>query len=476
MKRSFIVAVLMVTTIIMMSTAAYAALAPHNFACGDCHGKFVGANTLTKATSACVSCHSSVGAASRMPINPGDMSNYFGSAPGQPTTGSGSTHAFGVDYPYSPASGALEPSNTAMNGPLYDSTYIANTVICIRCHNVKTATTNNIQGVDKPLLRVTNLDDAMCRDCHRTRDTATHTTGSHPVNYRAYSTVYKSNTTAFRRVPLSPNVNNPTANPGNYLSPRGKNGKIECSTCHAPHYADSSSATFDNRSTANGSAVDDPAKGLKGSLQNSKGQLLRTDPVGSSANAINICSSCHKETKNLNHNAKGQNVQCDHCHGAHVDFTGDANPNPNIYLVRRDFSNMSAGKKLGANVKVLFRANTSAFMRADGKGICQICHTPTPGVAIHDQQDTRRADCLTCHKHSNGFSAESCDSCHGQPPVAGKAAAGYALDEAFTPHATHADKSYYKYACKNCHYDGTRADSHNTLSKTGKSDRSHVVL
>src|SRR6185369_3778418 len=248
---------------------------------------------------------------------------------------------------------------------------------------------------------------------------------------------------------------------GNYF----KSGKVVCSTCHAPHYADSSSATLDNRSTANGSAVDDPAKGLKGTMQNSKGQLLRTDPVGATANAINICSSCHKETKNLNHNAKGQNVQCDHCHGAHVDYTPGDTSAKNLYLVRRDFSNISISTgKLAAGKKAIYNTATSLrFMRNDGNGICQVCHTPTPGVAIHDQLDTRKTDCLACHTHANGFTAVTCDGCHGQPPVQGKAAPGYtALDEAFTPHATHADKSYYNYACKNCHYSGTRADSHRT--------------
>jgi predicted CxxxxCH...CXXCH cytochrome family protein len=483
MKRSFIVAVLTVTMIIMMSAAGYALTAPHNLSCNDCHGKFVGAGLATpvSATSSCVGCHSSMGEASRMPVNPGDMANYFGSASGQPSTGSRSTHTWlaqivtgpveggtvKTNPPVHPAAFVQEPINLGLNTGYQGSMDFQNTVYCVRCHNAKGT---NI-GVLKPFLRVTNANDAICRDCHRLRETTTHLTGSHPINYRVYSTVYKSNTTAYRKVPLSANVNNPTANPGKYLS----SGKVVCSTCHAPHYADSSSATLGNRSTANGFAVDDPAKGLKGALQNSKGLLLRTDPIGLTPNAINLCSSCHKETKNLNHNGKGQNVQCDHCHGAHVDFTGD-NSAPNINLVRRDFSNMSAGKKLGANVKVLFRANTTAFLRADGKGICQICHTPTSatsGVAMHDQPNTRRSDCLGCHKHSDGFSKSGCDSCHGQPPVQGKAAAGYTTDkypdEAFTPHATHADVAYYEYGCKNCHYDGTKAGSHNTTPATFQS-------
>lgn len=470
MNRSFIVAVLTVTMIIMMSTAGYAVVAPHNFACDNCHGKHLGEATINPsyANNGCIGCHSTMGEASRMPIDADAMSNYFGSAAGQPQTGSRSTHTWGAATPYNSASFVQEPLATGLNTG-FSGSNLRNTVLCIRCHNAKSDTNTQV-GISKPFLRVTNANDALCLDCHRSRQTTSHTTGSHPVAYRAYSTVYKSNTTAFRKTPLSPNTNNKTAMLGNYLS----SGKIVCSTCHAPHYADSNSATLDNRSTANGFAQDDPAKGIKGQMQNSKGQLLRTDPIGSSAAAINVCSSCHKETKNQNHNANGQNIQCDHCHGAHVDFTGDASL-PNLYLVRRDFSNMSTAKiKLGAGVKVIYNSATSLrFQRSDAKGICQICHTPTPGVAIHDLGDTRKEDCIACHKHENGFSASNCTSCHGQPPMTsyvggpkGKASQDYSLDESFTAHATHADPAYYNYACKNCHYEGTRADSHNTPAKT----------
>lgn len=475
MKRSFVEAVLTVMIIIMMSTAGHAAFAvPHNFQCDNCHGKFSG-DSLIKPNNSCLTCHSALGEASRKPVETDAMSNYFGSDSNQPVTGSRSTHTWGAysaaGHPYNPRAMVHEPTNTALNTG-YNSFNLRGKSTCFRCHNSK-ATTNATMGVDKPFLRATNVNDALCLDCHRVRNTNTQATGSHPVAYRAYSTVYKSNTSAYRKTPLSGNIYNPTANPGNYLS----GGKIVCSTCHAPHYADSSSATLGNRSTANGFAQDDIAKGLKGQLQNSKGQLLRNDPIGASAAAINACSSCHKETANLNHNAKGQNVQCGHCHGAHVDYTGDGSA-PNLKLVRRDFSNISTnGIKLGANVKVIYNTATSLrFKRADGNGICQICHTPTPGVAIHDLDDTRADDCISCHKHSNGFSAADCTSCHGQPPITslvggpnGKASASYSLDESLSPHATHADPAYYHYACKNCHYEGTRQDSHNTSTPSFQS-------
>lgn len=492
MNRSFIVAVLTVTMIIMMSASSFALTAPHNLNCDDCHGKFVGSDRAISATNSCLTCHTPQGEASRMSIQAEDMSNFFGSyTTKQPKAGSRSSHTWRAVSPSGPAGNSskskVEDSTNGLLAYGYNNAVpgngvpLSNTTLCIRCHNVK----NNNSGSGKPFLRVPSASDALCYECHNVRKTDTHTTGSHPVAYRAYSTAYKLNTTAFRKTPVSANANNPTANPGNYLS----SGQIVCTTCHAPHYADSSSATLGNRSTANGYAQDDVAKGLKGQLQDSKGQLLRTDAVGATASAINVCSSCHKESANMNHNGKGQNVQCNHCHSAHVDYVGATPPegelSPNLYLVRRDFSNISTnGIKLGANVKVIYNtASSLRFKRADGNGICQICHVPTPGVALHDENDTRKSDCISCHKHSNGFAAVDCSTCHGQPPITnlvggpnGKASAEYTLDESFTAHRTHADKAYYNFACNNCHYNGTPGAYHNTKESLGTASFQNVFV
>lgn len=471
MNRSFIVAVLTVTMIVMMSTASYALRAPHLFSCDSCHSKHLGATPAAPAAinNGCVSCHRSTGEAPNRPYEADAMSNYFGTSTGQPATGSKSTHNWLATAPYDPRAMVREPIATGMDKSVYyTSVVLTGTTSCVRCHEAKN---NNDTVNNKPFLRATNVDDALCYDCHFPRKTSDVATGSHPVSYRSYSAAYKSNTTAFRKVPKNANPNNRTSDLGNYF----KSGKIVCMTCHAPHYADSSSATLDNWSTAAGFGVDDPAKGLKANFQKSNGELLRTDRYGATADSVNICSSCHKESQNLNHNGKGQNIQCDHCHAAHVDYTGDGSA-PNLNLVRRDFSNMTTiNGKLPANTKVIYNSATSLrFMRADSKGICQVCHTPTPGVAIHDLTDTRKEDCIVCHKHSNGFSAANCNSCHGQPPLTnyvggpnGKASQNYAVEESFTPHATHADAAYYKYSCKNCHYDGTPQGSHNTLATTG---------
>jgi len=471
MNRSFIVAVLTVTMLLVMSATVFAITGQHDMACDSCHAKHLGQTALT-ATNGCIACHSVLGEASRMPIDADAMSNYYGTTPNQPVKGSKSTHNYLATTPYNPRSMATDSANVTLNDG-YNTINLAGNVYCVRCHDAKT-NANTVPGSNKPYLRIPNVNDSLCLECHNSRNQASSATGTHPVFSRAYSTAYKLNTTAFRKVPRNANPYNPSSNVANYL----KAGKIACSTCHAPHYADSSSATLDNRSTASGFAQDDPAKGLKGRLQESNGQLLRTDAFGVTADSVNICSSCHKESKNLNHNGMGQNIQCNHCHGAHVDYVGtvpDGELAPNLYLVRRDFSNMSTAKiKLGANKKVIYNTATSLrFARTDNRGICQVCHTPTPGVAIHDVADTRRDNCLECHTHASGFSASACTSCHGQPPMTsytggpnGSASQNYTVDESFTPHATHASTGYYNYACKNCHYDGTKPGYHNTGTGT----------
>lgn len=470
MNRSFILALLTMALIVMMSTAVYAFVAPHNFSCDNCHSKQQ-AQTPMAAVNGCLTCHSVSGQAARMPIERDAMSNVFGSytRSDMPKKGSKSSHSFMVRTPYDVRAMVTDSTNSTLNAGYASpaTNNLAGLMLCIRCHNAKS---NANTGTSKPFLRLASSNDSLCLECHGQRNVTTANTGSHPVFYRAYSTVYKLNTTAFRRVPLNANPYNRTSDLNNYLSA----GKIVCSTCHATHYADSSSSTLDNRSTASGFALDDNAKGLKGRLQDSKGYLLRTDQFGATSASINLCSNCHKETRNLNHNGAGQNIQCEHCHAAHVDYTGDASA-PNLNLVRRDFSNMSTAKvKLGSNVKVIYNSATSLrFARVDNKGICQVCHTPTPGVAIHDVADTHKQDCLACHSHANGFSAASCNTCHGQPPMAsyvggpdGKASQSYTLDESMTPHAIHASTSGYSYGCNNCHYNGTLAGSHNTSTPT----------
>ena len=102
-------------------------------------------------------------------------------------------------------------------------------------------------------------------------------------------------------------------------------------------------------------------------------------------------------------------------------------------------------------------------------GVCQVCHTQTQqfrsdgslsGVGSH--LGNNGANCITCHKHEEGFAA-SCTTCHGFPPIEdvlngsstgqrnglvdSPAPTGSAIAGA---HNTHANTLAYD--CTECHY------------------------
>jgi predicted CxxxxCH...CXXCH cytochrome family protein len=458
MNRSIISAVLSVAMVILMSSAAHALLAPHVYTCDNCHAMQQSA-TILGTVDACLTCHNPTGSAAHMPFESGDMSNRFNSVPNM-AKGTQSSHNWDAVLPFDQRAVVQEP----LNGNLYigyNNVSLAGTVSCERCHNVKSAS-NSTPGVDKPFLRIPNNTDQLCLDCHRDRNKPNSQTGTHPVAYRAYSTVYKGNTSAFRKVPATANPSNYTSKIGNYL----KSGLIVCSTCHAPHYADSSSATFDNRSTAAGYLNYTAAnKKVMNQFAKSSGDLLRTDMYGKNATDVNICSSCHKETAQLPHNKLGQGVQCLHCHGGHVDNALDGLA-PNRFLIER-FINVSTPFGKVVNKKVVFNSATSLkFKAADGTGICQACHAVPTGTnwpSQHAVVNAKDTTCTGCHSHNNGFSAGNCTNCHGQPPVslATTAPGGYTRNEANNPHATHAGKGLnYSFQCRECHYDGISGSNH----------------
>lgn len=256
-----------------------------------------------------------------------------------------------------------------------------------------------------PFLRDLNDNDEMCRDCHKVRDTNSHMTGSHPVNLNY--------TTATSQVKLKPAEYYPTpvnANPANPTSAMKLiNGKVLYSTCHGVHYTDSNSGTIDGSATY-------------GTLSTSKGYLLRTDARGKTADAINICTNCHAGKGA--HNAKNQNIQCNDCHSAHVEY--DPTPNQpadelikNKFLVRR-FMNISTQFGAIRNERTFFRytgATSKEFYigTAGKRGVCQSCHYETVsftkrhyigGLAANGlKADYDTTKCTTCHNHQGSFSA-----------------------------------------------------------------------
>ncbi len=84
-----------------------------------------------------------------------------------------------------PAAGAQPPIHAAMttntNGVGNLRGRSGSELACARCHSP------HLAGAPGAMLRLGKENDQLCRDCHRSRDTQTHKTGSHPigVNYDA---------------------------------------------------------------------------------------------------------------------------------------------------------------------------------------------------------------------------------------------------------------------------------------------------
>lgn len=458
--------VLLVPCLAFALPGAHDPLSGRGYTCNSCHtsGSSVG-NKETGAsnysTNVCFRCHSNSG-----PV-PVKSSNKFGTEDWANPFGTGtlprgsalqSSHKwFGSDTV--PAAGAVAPVDTIANG-LNKNVNFLGTIFCARCHNVHG--TSGGQSLSSPYLRYPNDQDQLCLNCHRPRDTKDHTLGTHPVNisYTSATAKVKVAKGELRATPLV-NAMNPTG------QVKLKNGKVVCTTCHGVHNTDSRSSTFDPFSSNQ----------TFGQLSSSKGYLLRVDARGKTANDVNICTNCH--AGKVAHNGNNQNIQCNDCHGGHVEYDATAPTEmKNVYLVRR-FNTYSASTGGFNKKRVLFRytgaSNREYYNYPAKTGVCQGCHNPTPdhfsgGV---EANGLVRITCSECHKHNDtagSFKAAGCDICHGYPPRAnvlgtsepGSVKTGYApgysafsgyYDESKTPHASHAagGGTNYQFPCMQCH-------------------------
>jgi predicted CxxxxCH...CXXCH cytochrome family protein len=397
---------------------------PHDFSCDTCH---VAHNTLGYSgyNNICMTCHR--GGEPRtgtMSFAPGDAADPFGRYTSQVANRFQISHRWDGDD-INPLAGAVPP----VLGPMTSvRAKTANALACIRCHNPHSQD-------NRPFLRVANDTDQMCLDCHRSRNTSNHASGSHPIGIN-YQQRASANPSGLNAVPINTNPANPTS------AMKFPGGMVLCSSCHGVHATDSNSSTFDGFSSL-------PY------LKYSDGNLLRTDLRAATADGINICTNCH--AGKVAHNGRGQNIQCADCHGAHVD-SGDGST-PNVWLVKRD---MGQGRG-----KALFTSTTvKNYMSADGSGVCQACHAVPTGTGFQFHLTETNATCNNCHAHGTGRSSfsvdtsKACDACHGYPPVAniagpGGYAAGYNsaasfTDESNSGHSSHA-ASPYQNACVNCH-------------------------
>lgn len=142
-------------------------------------------------------------------------------------------------YPYSTAADTTMPDDSAVK---------------VRFGGTPTAGEEWQFYVSYPFLSTTNVGDAMCLDCHADRhQTAENVSGGGSIGVNPVvlgTTVFShpvGETAAFTGAPDADGSNN-DGNPTNDLKPVGSNGnRLGCTTCHAPHNADSNSLTVDVR-------------------------------------------------------------------------------------------------------------------------------------------------------------------------------------------------------------------------------------
>ncbi|MFZ4858142.1 MAG: cytochrome c3 family protein [Desulfuromonadaceae bacterium] len=438
MKKSVAAILVLALYFLILPLNAGAVDAPHlnaaaGYTCATCHTSNLTLGS-TGYNNTCLSCHrpGDPGAGGK-PITLEDAANPFNNHSTNGIIKMQTSHRW--DGPDTvKAAGAQAPLAAAMNrSDLRART--GSELACVRCHDQHTK--GDILAADGTIvtpgkfLRVANDKDQMCLDCHRSRNVQSHLQGSHPVVID-YNSKAAAKPGAFNNPPLNSNSANPTSDLNARLTSTG--GQLLCTTCHGVHFTDSRSSTLDGT-------------GNFTNLSSGDGFVLRTDRrspkvAAGQPDKMNICSNCHASRHN--HNNKGQDVQCNDCHSAHVDYNKDGSTEINAYLIRRNVTN----KATGAAGSIFFTKTGSqrAYKNDQGTGVCQGCHVvPAPGVgnapALHNSNDPNV--CNACHSHNNTTSSFSvaggnCAACHGD--------AGTLVTNAHSMHV-----SGKGYSCDTCH-------------------------
>ncbi|MGD2108964.1 MAG: hypothetical protein PVI86_06185 [Phycisphaerae bacterium] len=327
--------------------------------CAPCHGitgqPGMHGGTIEGQATLCMSCHTAGGRALDFAIYERDMADPYGTN-ANAADGRGRSHAWGVPAVNEDADSIGPAPDGAMASYLDDDGLIK----CSTCHNQH----NTNYGPD--YLRVSNDADAMCKECHAPRNKGLDEGGSHPVGF-AYPAGTDEYPSADALAPL-----------------QLKNANIECSTCHAPHAADS------------GRANDGDGDGML--------LLARNDET--------LCQVCH--TEHMIHDVEGAwQPTCRECHDIHDP------DNPNITLIARQIDG-TAVSFLGSEAAC---AEQGDFVHAacdppGYDGVCEVCHTETDHHRNSPELDHDHnidAMCTDCHLHSLGF-LPTCIACHGEPP------------------------------------------------------------
>jgi predicted CxxxxCH...CXXCH cytochrome family protein len=292
---------------------------------------------------------------------------------------------------------------------------------CGSCHNALSTTANGLIATDAhsqhfastygPKFDATNADS--CAVCHvYTGDTAaTHGDG---------------------RVQLKPGfARTGTCTTCHQQGTTWANARVTCESCHT---------------TTNG-----PLSVIGGVTAADK--TLAASTGHGKAGIGQSCAACHDDSSNHLGVAGGTNrliaaltgatnVECVYCHNdsnkvpnadkritqGHDGFANtcaachDAHGTSNSMMVMANMST-AVGKSSGISY-----SGTDTFITADGKGICQVCHTKTTyfkrGVAVDAKSHQQvGSNCLKCHPHNPGPGKTSflangaCDACHGYPPM-----------------------------------------------------------
>ncbi len=221
--------------LILLATAACATDDPHDSTnviyCEHCH---IAHNTLgdilinatdSLVTTLCLSCHTPGGWV--------NMTRTLAAADRADPGVSGTSHAWDA-----PAENAQRGAQLPQTQSVLDHLSQDNRITCATCHDPHNNTVS-------PFLRLDNSANALCFDCHRSREidsvrTYTGTTLSHPVGVTVPSTEsYHS-----QILDVDGNPQPSDGNTTNDLTLMTGN-QVGCTTCHGVHYTDSNSGTVD---------------------------------------------------------------------------------------------------------------------------------------------------------------------------------------------------------------------------------------
>jgi len=395
-RRSLLITLGLALMVLVKPFDVGAVEGPHagnGYSCSTCHNSGVTPNSAGFNAN-CLSCHTPSGPVSSMPVTSQFTPANQGTS-SHPWTGSDTN----------PAKGTLPPTDTLLTRGV--TSYTGSEMACVRCHDPHNDYYNGAY------LRLGIAKDELCKDCHRQRNVQRHNTaGSHPV-YIGYSTSLRTNPTGFNANPVNANPGNAASDLNQRLQASGS--VLMCRTCHGTH------------NVANDNTGRTPGVG--------GASLVRTNQFGAAVAAntpdqVNLCTNCHAGKQN--HNANGQDIQCNNCHGSHVAYDAE-NPTDlvNVNLVRRiDNSGKALLNSATGRPYTMFFRYTSAQKReylirdsSGKKGICEGCHAIPSGSArngsLHDGKTA--ADCTKCHSHNSpkgAFSANvTCGACHALPPT-----------------------------------------------------------